>query len=123
MFARSGFDVAVDDVFEPAAFARDWRPHLGSARWMMVMLLPTLEETLARGVGRDKHVREETRSPSAPTLRRVAGRRGHRHLRAHGGAERRARRGATGGGSDNETDFGKEGAGDHPGRRDGGRAV
>jgi predicted kinase len=34
-FANSGCDVAIDDVFEPAAFARDWRRQLEGLAWKL----------------------------------------------------------------------------------------
>jgi predicted kinase len=58
-FATSGCDVAIDDVFEPAAFERYWRPQLDGLPWKLVVILPSLDETLARSAGREKRVREE----------------------------------------------------------------
>jgi N-acetylglutamate synthase-like GNAT family acetyltransferase/chloramphenicol 3-O-phosphotransferase len=58
-FDADGYDVAVDDVLEPAAFEREWRPALAGLEWRLVVLLPRLEEVLARSSGRAKRVREE----------------------------------------------------------------
>jgi chloramphenicol 3-O-phosphotransferase len=58
VFAGAGYDVAIGDVFEPAAFERYWRPELEGLSWRLVVVLPSLEETLARSAGRQKHVRE-----------------------------------------------------------------
>jgi chloramphenicol 3-O-phosphotransferase len=58
-FAHGGCDVAIDDVFEPAAFERYWRPQLDGLPWKLVSVLPALEETLARSAPRAKQVREE----------------------------------------------------------------
>jgi chloramphenicol 3-O-phosphotransferase len=58
-FTANGYDVAVDDVLEPAAFERYWRPRLESLRWRVVIILPSLAETLARSAGRDKRVLEQ----------------------------------------------------------------
>jgi len=58
-FANRGCDVAIDDVFEPDAFDRYWRPRLGGLRWKLVVLLPSLDETLARSAQREKRVQEE----------------------------------------------------------------
>jgi hypothetical protein len=58
-FASRGYDVAIDDVLEPSAFERSWRGPLGDLPWELVIVLPTLEETLARSRLREKRVREE----------------------------------------------------------------
>lgn len=58
-FADGGCDVAIDDVLEPAAFERYWRPRLEGLSWKLVVVLPSLDETLARSVRRDKRVKEE----------------------------------------------------------------
>jgi predicted kinase len=58
-FAESGYDVAVDDVLEPETFAHLWRPQLEGATWRLVIVLPSLEETLARSAQRAKRVLEE----------------------------------------------------------------
>ena len=47
-FLAAGYDVAVDDVLPPDAFERDWRPLLAGLDWRVVIVLPTLEETLRR---------------------------------------------------------------------------
>ena len=57
-FAGDGYDVAVDDVLEPDAFERWWRPALDDADWRVVIVLPSLEETLTRSGGRAKRVAE-----------------------------------------------------------------
>jgi chloramphenicol 3-O-phosphotransferase len=59
-FAEAGYDVAVDDVLEPERFERDWRPRLAGLDMRLVVLLPSLDETLARAALRgDKRVREQ----------------------------------------------------------------
>lgn len=58
-FAEAGYDVAVDDVFEPEAFDRYWRAALDGLAWKLVVILPSLDETLARSACREKAVREE----------------------------------------------------------------
>lgn len=58
-FANGGCDVAVDDVLEPEAFDRYWRPALDGLQWELVVVLPSLEETLARSGSRKKRVKEE----------------------------------------------------------------
>ncbi len=58
-FASGACDVAVDDVFEPAAFDRYWRPALDGLAWKLVVVLPSLDETLARSAQRDKRVMEK----------------------------------------------------------------
>jgi predicted kinase len=52
VFLEDAYDVAVDDVLEPAAFERYWRPHLAGMDWRLVVILPVLEEVLhpRRGV-------------------------------------------------------------------------
>jgi chloramphenicol 3-O-phosphotransferase len=56
--ATDGCDVAVDDVLDPDAFARWWRPALEGAVWRLVVVRPSLEATLARSAGRAKRVQE-----------------------------------------------------------------
>ena len=58
-FTAGEFDVAIDDVFEPKAFDRYWRPLLDGLVWKLVVVLPTLDETLARSARREKRVRAE----------------------------------------------------------------
>jgi chloramphenicol 3-O-phosphotransferase len=58
-FAAGGYDVAIDDVLEPEAFERHWRPRLDGLTWNVVIVLPSLEETLARSRARRKRVLEE----------------------------------------------------------------
>ena len=56
-FYDSGYDVAIDDVLFPgAAFDASWRSHLAGIEWRVVIIHPTLEETLARSSTRDKKV-------------------------------------------------------------------
>src|SRR5688572_5068645 len=50
---EAGYDVAVDDVLEPAAFERDWRPLLHGLDWRIVIVLPDLEEVLRRSRPRE----------------------------------------------------------------------
>jgi chloramphenicol 3-O-phosphotransferase len=58
-FDADGYDVALDDVLEPGAFEREWRPALAGLEWRLIALLPRLDEVLARSRGREKRVREE----------------------------------------------------------------
>ena len=56
-FFDSGYDVAIDDVLFPgAAFDASWRRHLAGIDWRVVIIHPTLEETLARSSSREKKV-------------------------------------------------------------------
>ncbi len=56
-FFDAGYDVAIDDVLFPGvAFDTSWRRHLAGIDWRVVIIHPTLEETLARSTGRDKKV-------------------------------------------------------------------
>jgi len=57
-FAESGIDVAVDDVMLPADAADVWQPMLNGLPTHLVVVLPSLEETLTRGRSRDKQVPE-----------------------------------------------------------------
>jgi chloramphenicol 3-O-phosphotransferase len=59
VFLDDGYDVAIDDVLEPAAFERYWHPLLGGLDWRIVVVLPTLEEVLRRSRARAKRVLEE----------------------------------------------------------------
>ena len=66
VLADRGCDVAIDDVLEPEVFERHWRPSLEGLDWRLVIILPTLEETLARSARREKRVLEaHTRSQHA----------------------------------------------------------
>jgi chloramphenicol 3-O-phosphotransferase len=58
-FASGGCDVAIDDVFEPDALEHYWRPQLDGLQWRLIVLLPSLDATLARSRQREKQVREE----------------------------------------------------------------
>ena len=56
-FFDAGYDVAIDDVLFPgAAFDASWRRHLAGIDLRVVIIHPTLEETLARSPSRDKKV-------------------------------------------------------------------
>jgi chloramphenicol 3-O-phosphotransferase len=57
-FAESGYDVVVDDVLDPESFDTAWRPCLDGLRWSVVIVRPTLEETVARSVSRAKRVQK-----------------------------------------------------------------
>ena len=76
-FAQAGVDVAVDDVLEPAAFEQLWRPLLAALDWRVVIVLPTLAETLARSAARGKRVlerhtrRQHERCSAWPAARRI----------------------------------------------------
>ena len=58
VFLRAGYDVAVDDTLEPAPFEAYWRPRLPTTEWRVVIVLPSLAETLARSARRGKRVLE-----------------------------------------------------------------
>jgi predicted kinase len=58
-FLEEGYDVALDDVLEPAAFERYWRPLLDGVDWRLVVVLPALEEVLRRSRLRAKRVLDE----------------------------------------------------------------
>jgi predicted kinase len=58
VFLEAGYDVALDDALPPNAFEAHWRPRLRGIEWRLVIVLPTLAETLARSAGRTKRVRE-----------------------------------------------------------------
>ena len=57
-FLGAGYDVAVDDALEPAPFEAYWRPRIADLDWRIVVVLPSLAETLARSAGRAKRVLE-----------------------------------------------------------------
>jgi chloramphenicol 3-O-phosphotransferase len=59
VFADAGYDVAIGDVLEPKPFEHHWRPRLQGLDWRLVIILPSLEETLSRSSGRAKRVREQ----------------------------------------------------------------
>jgi hypothetical protein len=46
-------------VFEPDAFDRYWRPVLDDLKWKLIVILPTLETTIARSRQRQKRVKEK----------------------------------------------------------------
>jgi chloramphenicol 3-O-phosphotransferase len=58
-FSGAGYDVAIDDVLEPAAFATYWEPRLAGLDWRLVIVIPSLEVTLQRSARREKRVKEE----------------------------------------------------------------
>ena len=72
-FLADGYDVALDDVLEPDAVARLWQPFLAGIDYTMVIVIPTLDETLRRSAARQKDVRR--RSPVSNTRHRCVGRR------------------------------------------------
>jgi chloramphenicol 3-O-phosphotransferase len=51
-YADAGFAVALDDVFSTQDFETDYAPVLGKAEFSRVLLLPSLEVTLARNSSR-----------------------------------------------------------------------
>ncbi|HZQ38072.1 MAG TPA: GNAT family N-acetyltransferase [Dehalococcoidia bacterium] len=55
-FLAAGYDVAIDDVFVPAAFTTHWKPLLDGLDWRLLIIHPELEIVLARGAGRQKRV-------------------------------------------------------------------
>ena len=56
-FLSSGYDVTIDDVLFPgSAFDTHWGHNLAGLAWRVVIIHPTLEETLARSLRRDKDV-------------------------------------------------------------------
>jgi hypothetical protein len=60
-FLDGGYDVAVDDVLEPAAFERLWTPLLeadAGVNWRVVVVVPALDTVLERSRGREKRVLE-----------------------------------------------------------------
>jgi predicted kinase len=59
VFVEAGYDVAVDDVLPPPAFDAHWRPALEGIDWRVVIVIPSLDETLRRAGARDKRVPEE----------------------------------------------------------------
>jgi len=56
--AESGIDVAVDDLMLPADAQDIWQPMLNGLSTHLVVVLPSLEDALARGRSRDKHMPE-----------------------------------------------------------------
>ncbi|MGH2976779.1 MAG: hypothetical protein ACRDKC_00170 [Gaiellaceae bacterium] len=58
-FFANGYEVAIDDVLEPAAFERYWRAALEPLPWALVVVLPSLDDTLRRAHSREKHVLEK----------------------------------------------------------------
>lgn len=75
-FLAGGYDVAIDDVFEPEAFRACWQPLLADLTPRLVVVLPSLEETLRRSAARTKRVQERhTRAQHAASLGWPAARR------------------------------------------------
>ena len=52
--AGAGYHVAIGDVLEPEPFEHHWRRRLHGLDWRLVVVLPSLEETLARSRARKK---------------------------------------------------------------------
>jgi chloramphenicol 3-O-phosphotransferase len=59
LFSTVGYDVAIDDVIEPRAFSIYWEARLAGLDWHIVIVAPSLEETLERMRRREKHVKED----------------------------------------------------------------
>ena len=58
-FINSGYDVAIDDLLLPGrAFELSWARHLQALKYRVVIVQPSLEETLSRASQRDKRVPE-----------------------------------------------------------------
>ena len=57
-FFADGYDVVIEDVFDPDAFRRWWMPLLDGLPWRLVVLRASLEETLQRASDRSKQVME-----------------------------------------------------------------
>ena len=70
VFTDAGYDVAIRDVLEPGPFERHWRPRLQTLDWRLVVVLPSIEETLARSKSREKHVLEDHTRRQHAALRR-----------------------------------------------------
>jgi chloramphenicol 3-O-phosphotransferase len=65
-FLDSGYDVAIEIVFEPDDFRQNWEPLLAGYDFRVVILHPTLETALERSRSRAKRVMERhTRSQHA----------------------------------------------------------
>lgn len=76
VFREGSYDVAIDDSFEPEPFESEWRPLLAGTDWRLVILVPSLAETLDRSRRRTKRVLEKhTRDQHAASLRWPAERR------------------------------------------------
>jgi hypothetical protein len=58
-FDLSGLDVAVEEVFEPDVFRELWEPMLYGTDHRVVIVHPSLDETLKRSKVRSKDVWEE----------------------------------------------------------------
>jgi predicted kinase len=57
-FAVNGYDVAIDDVFEPEPTRKFWQPQLKGLDVRLIILHPPLETVLTRAVKRKKYVME-----------------------------------------------------------------
>jgi predicted kinase len=57
-FLTDGYDVAITDAVDPAAYQRYWRPALGQVEPEIVVIRPDLPTTLARSAAREKRVLE-----------------------------------------------------------------
>ena len=76
VFLAGGYDVAIDDVLEPHAWDNVWLPALADLQPQIVIVLPSLAETLRRSRGRAKRVQEgHTRAQHAASLAWPADRR------------------------------------------------
>ncbi len=58
-FIGRGYDVAVDDAVDPDGFEAHWLPRLGSIKYSVVVVRPSLKVALERGAGRSKRVRPD----------------------------------------------------------------
>jgi predicted kinase len=58
-FVENGYDVAIDDVFEPEPTYNYWLPQLKGMDLRLVILHPPLDIVINRAAQRDKHVIEQ----------------------------------------------------------------
>ena len=59
LYLEAGYDVAIDDVLEPDAVEKYWRPALGDLPFDLLIVQPALEQTLKRAANRKKNVRPD----------------------------------------------------------------
>jgi predicted kinase len=58
VFVEAGYDTVITDPFDPPAYRRYWSPVLSGVAHDIVIVLPTLDETLSRSRARAKRVQE-----------------------------------------------------------------
>lgn len=58
-FLLGGYDVIIDDFETPSGFSINWAPYLSGMEWSVVVIRPSLKETVNRNMLRKKTVKRD----------------------------------------------------------------